>query len=176
MLNNKRFLFPSFKFDNFFDKINVTGGEILWKLLHEVHKEDEKLGANLRKAPKLTSKVLHPGSCKQSVPVAIAIFHETTYAAIRSYFPDRIGAAEFLKLINTWWIISNSKDQYNFSNNLGNAASLRAMANWIEQWKKEKIPSCENFGISAQKNGALKRTLGCYAALIEDLLVDTNLC
>ena len=93
LLNNKRFLFPSFKFDNFFDKINVTGGEILWKLLHEVLKKDEKLGANLREAPKLTLKVLHHGNCKQSVPVALAIFHETTYAAIRSYFPDQIDAA-----------------------------------------------------------------------------------
>ena len=40
------------------------------------------------------------------------------------------------------------------------------MANWIEQWEKEKIPSCEKFGISAQRNGALK-----HAALVEDLLI-----
>ena len=153
LLNNKRFLLPSFKFNNFFDKINVTGGEISWKLLHEVHEKYEKLGANLRKSPKLTSKVLHE-SCKQSVPVAHAIFHETTYAAIISYFPGRIDAAEFLKLINTWWIISNTKDQYNFSNNLGNAAThndckpefLRAMANWIEQWEKEKYQAVKNLG------------------------------
>ena len=147
MLNNKWFLSPSFKFDNFFDKIDVTGGEIALKLLHEVHEKDEKLSANLRKAPKLTLQVLHPGSCKQLVlPVALAIFHETTYAAIRSYFPDQIDAAEYLKLINTWWIISNSEDQYNFSNNLGNAAThkdckpqlLRSMDNWLEQWGKRE--------------------------------------
>ena len=48
---------------------------------------------------------------------------------------------------------------------------LRAMANWIEQWEKEKISSCEKFGISAQTNGALKRTLRCHTALIEYLLI-----
>ena len=123
LLNNKRFLFPSFKFDNFFDKINVTGSEILWKLIHEVHKKDEEFGTNLRKAQNLLRRFCNPGSCKQNVPVALAIFHETTYAAIRSYFPDRIDAAKFLNLTDTWWIILNSKDQYNFSNNLGNEAT-----------------------------------------------------
>ena len=178
LINNKRFLFPSFNFDGFFDEINVTGGEISWKLLHEVHEKDDKLDANLRKAPRITSKVLHPGSCKQSVPVALAVFHETTSAAIYSYFPDRTDAAQFLKLFNDWWIISNSKNQYNFNNNLGNAAIhgdgkpefLRAMANWIQKWENEKIPNCEKFGLSKQTSAALQRTLHCHAALIEDLL------
>ena len=31
--------------------------------------------------------VLHPGNCKQSVPVALAIFHPSTSAAIKNYFP-----------------------------------------------------------------------------------------
>ena len=55
---------------------------------HEVYEKDVLLEANLRKAPKLTRKVLHPGNCKQNVPTALAIFHETTAAAIQSYFPD----------------------------------------------------------------------------------------
>ena len=31
LLNNNKFLFPSFKFDNFFDKINVTCGEMRYR-------------------------------------------------------------------------------------------------------------------------------------------------
>ena len=34
------------------------------------------------------SQVLHPGDHKQSVSTALAIFHETTIAALVSYFPD----------------------------------------------------------------------------------------
>ena len=58
LINYKRLLFPSFKFDGFKDPINVPGGEIKWKLFHDIHKKDGLLDANLRKAPKLTMKVL----------------------------------------------------------------------------------------------------------------------
>ena len=49
----------------------------------------KKLDANLRKALKLTNKVLHPGKYKQNVQLAMDIFHETTVAAINSYFKFR---------------------------------------------------------------------------------------
>ena len=42
----------------------------------------------MRKAPKLTTKVLHPRNYKQNFPTALAIFHEPTAAAIQSYFLD----------------------------------------------------------------------------------------
>ena len=42
LFNSQRFIFSSFKFDPIFDPINVTGGEISWKLLHEVYDKDEK--------------------------------------------------------------------------------------------------------------------------------------
>ena len=71
-LNYKRFIFPSFKFDGFKDPIDVPGGEIKWKFSHDVQEKDAFLEANLRKAPKLTTKVLHPGNCKQNVPTALA--------------------------------------------------------------------------------------------------------
>ena len=61
--------------------------------------EDEKLQAKLRKANKLTYKVLHPRDNKQSVPLALTIFDPTASAAIESYFPERNGAAIFLRLI-----------------------------------------------------------------------------
>ena len=53
---------------------------------YEVYERDENLQAHLKAAPKLTSKVLHPGSCKQNVTEAFAIFHPTTSAGIKNYF------------------------------------------------------------------------------------------
>ena len=106
LLNFRRFIFPEFHFSAF---ISLPAGKISWKLLHSVFDEDGKLHANLRKANKLTYKVLHPGDNKQSVPLALAIFNPTTSAAIESYFPESNAAAQFLRLINLWWTISNSK-------------------------------------------------------------------
>ena len=127
LLNYKRFIFPAFEYDGFEDPISFKGGQISWKLFHDVFEKDSLLEANLRKAPKITHKVLHPGNCKQNVPVALAIFHESTSAAVTSYFPDKKNEAEFLKLFNTWWIISNSKVQ--FSNHiLGNR-------NFVVHWQ-----------------------------------------
>ena len=49
---------------------------------------------------------------------------------------------------------------------------LRAFADWLDKWDSEKIPNCEKFTLTAQTSAALKRTLRCQAALIEDLLSD----
>ena len=87
LLNNKRFLFPAFNFNGLLDPITCEDGEISWKLLHDVHEMDEKLGSNLRKAPKLSARALHPGNNKQCVPLVLPIFHETTSAAITEYPP-----------------------------------------------------------------------------------------
>ena len=180
LVGRKRFLFPEFHFQGFYDDIDVQGGEMSWGLLHKVHSKDAKLPAHLQAAPKLTSKVLHPGNCKQSVPPALAVFEESTAAGIKTYFPERDDAAGFLRLFNVWWKISNSKQRYDSSNRLGNAATLgdnkpeflRAFADWLDKWDSEKIPNCEKFTLTAQTSAALKRTLRCQAALIEDLLSD----
>ena len=74
LLNHKRFLFLSFTFNEFKDSINVTGGELKWKMPPDVFERDAQLDDKLKKAPKLTLKVLHPGSSKQNVPLALAIF------------------------------------------------------------------------------------------------------
>ena len=50
-----------------------------------VYEKDLALDAGLRKAPKITMKVLHPGNFKQNVSLALAIFDETTSAAIHSF-------------------------------------------------------------------------------------------
>lgn len=57
---------------------------------------------------------------KLSVPLALAIFDESTSAAICSYFPEHNDASSFLKLFNSWWIISNAKYQFDTKNRLGN--------------------------------------------------------
>lgn len=178
LLNRKRFLFPSFSFENLSDPINVPGGDISWQLFHQVFEQDSNLQANIKAAPKLSAKVLHPGNCKQSVPVALAIFHPSTSASIKHYFPDKTDSAELLNLFYTWWTISNSKTQFNTAHRLGNAPVagdnkpqfLRALADWVESWDLEKIRNAEKFTLSAQTSYALRRTLRCQASLIEDLL------
>ena len=122
--------------------------------------------------------MLHPGDRKQSVSTALAIFHETTNAALVSYFPDRQDSAQFLSLFSIWWTISNSKSKFNSSNNLGNAAVhgdgkpqfLRAFADWLLLWQSHKLPCSEKFTLTAQTNEALVRTMRCHAALIEETL------
>ena len=92
-------------------------------------------------------KVLHPDSNKQNVPLALAIFDETTSATIQSYFPQHSSAAEFLQLFQKCWIVSNSKNQFSTTNYLGNAAVLedeklaflRAFAAWLRDWQQERI-------------------------------------
>ena len=179
LLNYKRFLFPAFKFDGFQDEINVPGGSMHWKTLHDVHERDKLLQAHFQKARMITPKVLHPGSCKQNVNVALAVFDESTSAGIEHYFPERKDSAEFLRLINKWWVMSNSKNRWS-SNPLGNAAVkgdnkpkfLRALADWVQTWTNQKIRNAQNFTLTAQTSTALVRTLRGHAQLIEDLLDD----
>ena len=90
-------------------------------MLLDVHEKNALLETNLKKAPKLT-KVLHTGNCKQNVLTALAIFHETTAAAIHSYFPVEKSNVDFLKLFSKWWVISNSKTTLNINNYFRNAA------------------------------------------------------
>ena len=173
LLNYKRFIFPSFKFDGFKDPINILGGEIKWKFFHEVYEKDVVLETNLIKAPKLTMKVLHSENCKQNVPTALAIFHETTAA----FFPNESSTVEFLKLFSKWWLMSNSKTTFSINSYLGNEAVngdqkpsfLLAMAEWVQAWQTERIPNFEKFTLTAQTGPAIFRTLLCLALCIEDL-------
>ena len=180
LLNNKRFIFPAFTFEKFNDLINAESGKISWKLLHDTYEKGCTLQANLRKTPRLNLKVLHPGNNKQSLPLALAIIHETTTAAIESYFPEKNNSADFLRILNIWWIISNSKTQFLPNNPLGNAAIigdnkpefLRSFAAWVAKWQNEKIPCFETFTLTKQTSSALTRTFFCRTALIEGLLFE----
>ena len=116
-------------------------GYIRWDNLYHIYEKNKELKSNLRKAPKLSCIVLHPGNNKQNVPLELAVIHETTISAARSYFPNRRDVGNFLEIFNTWWIISNSKKRFS-PNILGNAVIngnkkteiLRALVDWIEQW------------------------------------------
>ena len=124
LLKCKRVIFLPFEFYRFKDPINIPEGEIAWKAFHDVFERDANLYANLRKAPKLTTKVLHPGNCKQNVSNALAIFDETTIAAVKSHFPEKASAPVNLTLCSKWWVLSNSKARYSTANYLGNAAVI----------------------------------------------------
>ena len=167
-----------FSFHDFYDDIDVPEGKITWKQLHDVYDRDQLLDAYLRKAPKLSYKSLHPGDNKQSVPLALNIFDRTTAIGITEYFPEAKDASEFIKLINIWWTISNSKQEFNTNYRLGNAAVLgdhkpeflRAFADWVEKWQKLESAKSNPFSLTPQTSHALITTLRCTASLIEDLL------
>ena len=56
LFSSRRFTFPQFNFDEFYDSINLDVDEITWKLLHDVYAKYEKLPGNLKKTYKLTYK------------------------------------------------------------------------------------------------------------------------
>ena len=134
VFNSQKFIFASFKFDQFFDLIDLPGIKISWKLLHEVYDKDEKLPANIKKASKLSYKAMHPGDNKQSVLLALAIFDRSTSAAIESYSPYRLDASSFLKLVNIWWTINkNSIKTFGLlTQQIKMTFFLREFANWLE--------------------------------------------
>ncbi len=173
LLNSKKVVFPAFNFDQLRDKIFVPSGYIQWSLFHRLHEDDTKLGVHLRKAHKINPNVLLPGQNKQDVSRALAIFHETSSAAIKSYFPHRQDAVQFLNLMHKVFLVCNSKTRAHGSNSLGDAAKtgdnrvcfIRAVADWIEEWNL-----CPNFTLSVQTGKAIVVTLRALASLIEDLL------
>ena len=84
----KKFVFSSFSLTINKEVVaSSDNGFIAERDLHAVFDEDTMLKGNLRKAPKLTYKALHPGNNEQNVNLALAIFHDTTVAACKSYFP-----------------------------------------------------------------------------------------
>ena len=108
LFNAKKFVFPSLTFNIQGVVINSLDGYISWSHLHSIYDQDSKLPANLRKANTLMYHAVHPGNNKQSVNLALSIFHESTIAASKSYFPERKDISGFLSLIHTWWTIVNS--------------------------------------------------------------------
>ena len=57
LLGNKRILFPGFEFFGFEQNMIMPGGELTWRLLHDVHDADGRCCFNLRKAQRLNAQV-----------------------------------------------------------------------------------------------------------------------
>ena len=51
-------------------------------LIHDLQEKDDKFGGSLKKAPKFTYSVIHPGSNEQNINSALIIFHKTATIAI----------------------------------------------------------------------------------------------
>ena len=137
--------------------MHVPAGFVRWSYLHQIQAKDLDLNAHLRKVPKVGYKVLHPGNNTQSVPLALAIFEETTITAIRSYLPEEQTTDDFLQLFHFWWLIVNSKERFH-PNPTGNALKmndsrcdlLRMISLWLEKWRDNKT-----LGLSRQTFDAL---------------------
>ena len=110
----------------------------------------------MKKASKFLYKAMHPGDNKQSQPLALAIFDQSTSAAIESYYPNRLDASSFLKLVNIWWTINNNKQEFNANFRIGNATVkddkkslfLREFANWPEDWQSLQSKNSQKFTLS----------------------------
>ena len=112
--------------------------------------------------------MLHPGNIKQSFPLALAIFYETTIASDKSYYPDRKDLSGFLTIINTWWKISNLKTQFS-PNKLGNATvesdGKADFLTWIENWS-----SCPSLTLLTQISKVLFLNSLSHVVLTNELL------
>ena len=172
LLAVKCFDLPEFKFSSPSISITISSGLVSWSSFHKIHEEDLRLSAHLRAAPKINYPVLHPGNKKQSVPLALAIFEETTACAFRLYLPEDNTTPNFLDLIHTWWLVVNSKEPYH-PDIRGNALIfgdckpefLRAMNSWLTKWE-----TSTKFGLSRQTFSALRLTNNAIADLSSDLL------
>ena len=99
---------PAFEFTSVNFNISFPAGFVQWSHLHTIHERDLHLSSHLRAAYKINSSVLHPGTNKQSVPLVLAVFHETNIAAIHLYLPE----ARFFNLIRFWWLCVNLKKRF----------------------------------------------------------------
>ena len=153
LLNSQKFAFR-FSLKNIV-VASAQAGYISWGDFKGVYEEDTKLKANLRKAPKFTYKVLHPGHNKQNVNFVLAIFHDITVAAIKNYFPFRKDVTGFLSAINVWWKIVNSKPEF-YADDIADPITLGSvkvdffvvLLEWLEDWLKNGNASFR-FGIDS---------------------------
>ena len=112
LLSTKFFQIPALETTLVDVSINITPGPIYWSIFHRVHEKDLTIECHVRKAPKISYQALHPGNNKQSVPLALSIFHPTTITAIRQYFPEDTTTSSFLNLTHNWWLVVNAKERF----------------------------------------------------------------
>ena len=98
LLNAKKFVFP---YNQGNIQLHCRQGYIDWADLYNIYDKDKELKGNLRKDAKLSYQALHPGNNKQNVLLALALFHDTTIAAAKSYYPNRGDVSGFLNVVHT---------------------------------------------------------------------------
>ena len=101
LLNAKKFVFPEFSYNKGNIQLHCPQGYIDQVDLYNIYDNDKELKGNLRKAPKLSYQALHPGINKQNVPIALALFHDTTITAAKSCYLSREDVFGFLNVIYT---------------------------------------------------------------------------
>ena len=74
LLANKFFQVPPLELKLMDVVINIPPGTIRWSTFHRVYEKDLAIKCHVKKAPKISYQVLHPGNNKQSVPLTLAIF------------------------------------------------------------------------------------------------------
>ena len=81
---------------------------------------------------------------------------------------NREDMASFLEIVNTWWLVANSKQKYHPNadiNRDGKINFFRSLANWFQEWQE-----CPSFTLSPQASSALIATLRAQSMLVDDLL------
>ena len=150
LVANKFFDIPSFQFSSVNFNLSFQAGFVRWSHLHTIHEKDLSLSVHLRAANKINLFVLHPGNSKQSVPLALAIFHKSTKSAIRLYISEDEVTADFFNLIRIWWLSVNSKERFHplrqgnaLVSNDSKAEFLSSFSDWLITWQASK-----RFGLS----------------------------
>ena len=93
--------------------------------------EIDKSITDLKLKLKLTFTATHPGNNKQVSSLAVTIFDETTTVTIKSYYPNRLAAANFINLFDKVFCYLQLQTNYL---TLQGFAIFNSFANWIEIW------------------------------------------
>ena len=107
-INRKVFIFPKFDQKDLLLEARFADLKILYEM---------ELGKPLRKAYKLSDKVLSPTNIERTnVMLADSVFHESTINALRYYGkqgnPSFLQTAELLSIFRQWFNKLNVKSQY----------------------------------------------------------------
>ena len=174
-VTRKLFVFP--KFDQFNLLLEARFADL--KLLYDI-----ELGKPLRKAYKLSDKILSPTNIeKTNVMLADGLFHESTINALRHYgkkedYQSFLQTAELLWIFRQWFNVLNVKSRYdgqrtrdsgreavNLENRNEVLGYLNSFSMWLQEWE-----SLDTQGLSKQTFSTAKQTTNMLQGLINYLL------
>ena len=174
-VTRKLFVLP--KFDQFNLLLVARFADL--KLLYYI-----ELGKPLRKAYKLSDKILSPTNIeKTNVMLADGLFHESTINALRYYgkkecYQSFLQTAELLWIFRQWFNVLNVKSRYdgqrtrdsgreavNLENRNEVLGYLNSFSMWLQEWE-----SLDTQGLSKQTFSTAKQTTNMLQGLINYLL------